>query len=140
MPDFLKNLLASSLIRSAGLALLRHIATAAGMSFISWLAAHNVDPTAAQGFVGYLVGAVVTGAGILWSQIDVQNVGTKMVAASAISFDAGVTHAQIEGEQAQATADKARADTVRTAIASADAKEANSSVDDVLARMRAGKT
>lgn len=141
MPDFLKKLLTSSFVTAQAMALVRHIATGGGIALMGWLAKHNVDPTQAQGFVEYLIGAIVTGAGILWSQIDVANVGTKMKTsadAGAAIVQRAVTDAQLQGEDVQRAADQARADAVNTAITVADTKAKNATVDDMLAQMRAG--
>jgi hypothetical protein len=141
MSDFFKGLLTSSFVKAIGLKLIRHGMTFVGAAILTWLSSHNADHNAALEFVNYLIGAVVTGAGIAWSMVDAKQVGTKMQTsadAGAAIVQQAVTQAQQAGEDVQRAADQARATVVKTAIAAADAKASNDNIDDVLARMRAG--
>lgn len=138
MPDFLKKLLTSGFVTAIVQKLARHGATWLGGFILAWLSAHNADPTQAHTLVEYLIGAVVTAAGIGWSMIDAKKVDADKKITAAIAYDAGA-QAQADGVTAQHDVDQDRADTVRAAIAEADTK-APADKAALLASLRAGVT
>lgn len=136
MSDLFRKLLTSTFVTTIVQKLARHGATWLGGFILAWLSAHNADPAQANTLVEYLVGAVVTAAGIGWSMIDAKKVDTDKKVTAAIAYDAGA-QAQADGVAAQRDVDQHRADTVKAAIVEADAK-APADKAALLASLRAG--
>lgn len=117
---------------------LRWVLATGGAALGVWLVKAGADPGKVSTDIGFLIGIggpVLSG---ILSCLDGKNVAAKMVASTADAFDAGVRHAEVQGEDTQRTVDQARATAVRAALDAADKKSANDNVNDVLARMRAG--